>query len=274
MKFSVLMSIYKTADPQFLQEAINSILNQTLVPAEIVIMIDGKVPEEIEAILDKYKGIYNELFNIIQLEQNMGLALALREGVMNCKYDFIARMDQDDICRKDRFEKEISRFIENDSISMVGSYVAEFYDDVNQIKSIRKVPLSFDEIKKFAKKRNPMNHMTVLFKKKAVLDCGNYKDFLSNEDYHLWVRMIVNGYEIINIPEPLVYARTGLDMYKRRGGMKYVKRDYLLEKEFYNMGFINIYEMIANIVLRIPVRLMPNKLRELIYLKYLRKQSG
>jgi len=271
MNFSVLMSIYKNADPQFLQEAINSVLHQTLVPTEIVIIIDGKVPEDIETVLDKYKSKYNELFNIIQLEQNMGLALALRYGVLNCKYDFIARMDPDDICREDRFEKEISKFIENDSISMVGSYVAEFYDDVNQIKSIRKVPLSFDEVKKFAKKRNPMNHMTVIFKKKAVLDCGNYKDFLSNEDYHLWVRMIVNGYEIINIPEPLVYARSGLEMYKRRGGMKYAKRDYLLEKEFYNMRFITSYEMIINIVLRIPVRLIPNKLRELIYLKYLRK---
>ena len=271
MDFSVLMSIYKSADPQFLQEAINSILRQTLMPAEIVIIIDGKVPEKIETVLDEYKSKYDGLFNIIQLKQNVGLALALRTGVLNCKYDLVARMDQDDICREDRFEKEIAGFIENDGVSMVGSYVAEFYDDVNQIKSIRKVPLSFEEVKKFARKRNPMNHMTVVFKKKAVLDCGNYKDFLSNEDYHTWVRMIVNGHKIINIPEPLVYARTGLDMYKRRGGIEYARRDYILEKEFYNMGFITAYEMIVNIALRIPVRLMPNKLRELIYLKYLRK---
>jgi glycosyltransferase involved in cell wall biosynthesis len=271
MNFSVLMSVYKNDNPQFLQEAINSILRQTLVPAEIVIIIDGKVPEEIETVLDKYKNKYGGLFNIIQLKQNVGLALALRTGVLNCKYDLVARMDHDDICREDRFEKEIARFIENDDISMVGSYAAEFYDDVKQIISIRKVPLGFDEVKKFARKRNPMNHMTVVFKKKAVLDCGNYKEFLLNEDYYTWVRMIVNGHKIINIPEPLVYARTGPDMYKRRGGIKYAKRDYLLEKEFYNMGFITFYEMIVNMAVRIPVRLMPNKLRELIYLKYLRK---
>ncbi len=271
MNFSVLMSIYKNADPHFLQEAIDSVLHQTLAPAEIVVIIDGKVPGNVRAVLDKYKSKYNELFNIIQLEENIGLALALRHGVLNCKCDFIARMDQDDICRVDRFEKQMSEFSKNDSISMVGSYVAEFYNDVNNIKSMRKVPLSFDEIKKFAKKRNPMNHMTVIFEKKDVLDCGNYKDFLENEDYHLWARMIMKGNKIINIPEPLVYARTGIDMYHRRGGMKYAKRDYLLEKEFYNMRFITLYEMIINIALRIPVRLIPNKLRELFYLKFLRK---
>ena len=229
------------------------------------------MPEGIEAVLNKYRNQHDELFNIIQLEQNMGLALALRHGVLNCKHDLIARMDQDDICREDRFEKEISLFTADDSISMVGSYAAEFYEDTSQIKSIRKVPLDFDEVKKFAKKRNPMNHMTVLFKKKAVLDCGNYKDFLENEDYHLWVRMIMKGQKIVNIPEPLVYVRTGPDMYKRRGGLRYAKRDYILEKEFYNMGFITLYEMILNLILRIPVRLIPNKLREFIYLKYLRK---
>lgn len=271
MEFSVLMSIYKNADPCFLREAIDSVLHQTLAPAEIVIIVDGKVPGNIKAVLDEYKSKYNELFNIIQLEENIGLALALRHGVLNCKYDFIARMDQDDICREDRFEREISEFFEDDSISMVGSYVAEFYDDVNHMKSMRKVPLSFDEIKKFAKKRNPMNHMTVIFKKKDVLDCGNYRDFLENEDYHLWVRMIMKGNKTINIPEPLVYVRTGIDMYYRRGGIKYAKRDYLLEKEFYNMRFITLYEMIINIALRIPVRLIPNKLREFIYLKFLRK---
>ena len=271
MNFSVLMSIYKSADPLFLQESINSILHQTLAPTEIVIIVDGKVPEVIEAVLGNYKRQFDGLFNIIQLKENVGLALALRHGVLNCKYDIIARMDQDDICRKDRFEKEIAKLIENDEVSMVGSYASEFYDDVNQIKSVRKVPLNFDEIKKFAKTRNPMNHMTVVFRKKAILDCGNYKDYLSNEDYYTWVRMILNGQKIINIPESLVYARTGSEMYKRRGGIQYAKRDYLLEKEFYNMGFINIYEMAMNIALRILVRLMPNKLRELIYLKCLRR---
>lgn len=271
MKFSVLMSIYKNDNPKFLREAIDSVINQTLIPNEIVIMIDGQVPREISEVLEGFSSRYNELFNIVQLPQNVGLGVALNEGVTKCKYDIIARMDSDDICREDRFEKQIAEFKKNKNLSMVGSYIAEFYDDLNEIKAIRKVPISFVEVKVFAKKRNPMNHMTVMYKKSSVIDSGNYKHFLWNEDYYLWVRMITKNKEIINIPETLVYARTGEGMYKRRGGIKYAKMDFLLQLEFYRLGFITLSQMIINTCMRIISRLVPNKLRETIYLKYLRK---
>lgn len=271
MKFSVLMSVYKNDNPLYIKEAIDSIINQTLKPSEIVIMIDGKVSHEIKNTLEEYSRQNDELFNIIQLEKNMGLGLALREGIQKCKYDIIARMDSDDISREDRFEKQIDEFVKDKELCMVGSYIAEFYDNKDVIKAIRKVPTTFDEVRQFAKKRNPMNHMTVMYRKDSVIKSGNYKQFLWNEDYYLWVRMILRGCKVLNLPETLVFARTGEDMYRRRGGLKYAKMDLLLQFEFYKLGFVTFYEMIRNSLVRISSRIIPNKLREILYLGILRK---
>lgn len=190
-KFSVLMSIYKNEKPEYLKKALDSILNQTLLPDEILIVKDGLLTPKLDKTLDEYAA-KNKIIRFLEFEKNRGLGLALREGVLACKNEIIARMDTDDIAKPDRFEKQIQYLKDNPQIALLGSWVTEFSDNENVPDTVTELPCSYEEIKKFAKKRNPFRHMTVLFKKTAVINSGNYRDFLWFEDYDLWVRMLQN----------------------------------------------------------------------------------
>jgi glycosyltransferase involved in cell wall biosynthesis len=269
MNISVLMSVYFKESPVFLKEAIDSILQQTVKADEIVCIKDGKLTKELDSLLDKYDEENPGLFKFIVFEENKGLGNALRNGVEACSNEIIARMDTDDIALPTRFEKQFTRMKEND-LDIVGSNILEFDGSVDNILSERKVPSTYEMIKAYAKKRNPFNHMTVMYKKSAVLKAGNYKDFLWFEDYNLWVRMILNGAKMYNIQEDLVYARTGKSMFGRRGGLEYIKREYKMQKNMKELKFISNFEFCKNIIARSVIRLIPNSLREIIYLKVLR----
>lgn len=264
------MSVYIKENPEYLKLAIESIINQTVKPDEIILIEDGKLTDELDSVIEKFVQQYSGLFTIIKFKENKGLGKALEEGVLICKNELIARMDTDDICKPDRFEKQISCFKDNPYLDIVGSYIKEFQGDIDNVVSVRKVPSNDNEIKAFAKKRNPFNHMTVMFKKSSVINSGNYKEFLWNEDYYLWVRMILNNCNMYNIPENLVYARVDNGMYERRGGIKYARIDYKLQHEYYMLGFLDKYEFIKNFILRSSIRLVPNKLRKFIYINLLR----
>lgn len=271
MHFSVLMSVYIKERPEFLKEAIDSMLNQTLKPNEIVIVLDGQLTSELYGLLDEYKKGFPELFKFVQLEQNMGLGKALEIGIHECSHDLIARMDSDDICHPERFEKQINFMKNNPDVKVLGSWIGEFEKDPKKIESIRKVPSSYEEIKQYAKTRSPLNHMTVVYWKEAVLSSGNYQTLLWNEDYFLWARMLNNNIKIMNIPEILVYARAGADMFNRRGGLKYFNKEVELQTEFLKMNFIDKKTYVMNIFTRGAVRVLPNSVRGFIYKQLLRK---
>lgn len=272
MEFSVLMSLYHKENPDFLQEALESLVTQTLRPTEIVIVKDGPLPSSLEIVLESYAERYPQLFRFLQLPKNMGLGLALQHGVNQCHYPLIARMDSDDVCNEQRFEKQVSYMYEHPQVDAVGSWIYEFQDFWQQSEYIREVPLIANEIKTYSKKRNPLNHMTVVFRKESVLQVGNYLPFLWNEDYYLWVRLLHHGYTIENIGEPLVFARANQDLFRRRGGFAYMLEEYKLQRELYNMRFINGKEFIQNMFIRGLVRVVPNALREFIYKSFLRQK--
>ena len=269
MKFSVLMSVYYKESPKYLKEAIDSVLNQTIKPTEIVCIKDGKLTKELDDVLKKFDDEHQGLFKFIEFKENKGLGIALKEGVEACSYEIIARMDTDDISVIDRFEKQL-KIMEEKGLDMVGSNINEFEGDISHIISERVVPRTDEAIKSAAKKRNPFNHMTVMYKKSAVIKAGNYKNFLWFEDYNLWVRMIINGAKMYNIQEDLVFARTGASMFERRGGFDYIKREYKMQKRMLEMHFINYRTFLFNITTRTIIRIIPNKLRGYIYLKVLR----
>lgn len=268
------MSVYIKENPKYMKQSLDSIINQTYKPSEIVIVKDGLLTKELNDLIDEYQKIYTNLFKIITLEENVGLGKSLNIGVLNCTYDIIARMDTDDICRNDRFEKQIKVLKNNKHIDIVGSNIVEFIgEEVSNIKGVRSVPQNYNEIMKYAKKRNPFNHMTVMYRKIAVLDSGNYQESLFSEDYHLWVRMLIKGHKGININENLVFVRCNEDTYKRRGGMKYIKSEINLQRQFLKWGYINYFEFLFNIVSRIFVRILPNSIRSTIYNSLLRSKG-
>ena len=271
IQFSVLISVYKKEKAEYLKTALQSIINQTLKPNEIVIVKDGLLTQELDDCIKKYENKYSELIKIVAFKENRGLGLALRDGVTACKYDYIARMDSDDIAKPERFAKEFQYLKQYPETALVGTWITEFSKDENKPDTLTKLPCSHQEILKYAKKRNPFRHMTMVLKKEAVIKAGNYRDFLWFEDYDLWVRMLQKGYIAANIPEYLLNVRADERMFARRGGLQYLKYDYKFQKFLVKTGFITSAEFLMNIVIRTIVRLMPDAVRSWIYKKFLRK---
>ena len=178
-------------------------------------------------------------------------------------------MDTDDICREDRFEKQLAEFEKDPDLDIIGSNIDEFEDTPDTIVAERNVPLTDAEIKKYQKKRDGFNHMTVMYKKKAVLDAGNYQSCPLMEDTYLWCRMMKNGVKCKNIGEPLVYARIGKDMFNRRGGWSYFKKYKTGKKMVYETGYISWFDYASVIIIQFCVALVPQKLRGWIFKKML-----
>ena len=213
-KFSVLMSLYIKEKPEHFSACIESILSQTVLPDEIVIVLDGPISDELKVVLDSYVEKHPKLFNIIPLQENKGLGLALQEGMLHCKNELIARMDTDDICRKDRFELQLKEFENDLNLDVCGSHILEFEGSIDNVVAKRIVPLNDKDIKKYQRRRDAFNHMSVMFKKSSVLNAGNYQSCLLMEDTYLWVRMFLSGCTAKNIDDYLVYVRIGKDMFE------------------------------------------------------------
>jgi glycosyltransferase involved in cell wall biosynthesis len=273
MKFSVLMSVYIKEDPDFLNKSIESILiNQTRIPDELIIVKDGPLTIELNDVIEKYLSILPNKIHIIDLGVNKGLGEALRIGLEKCSYDIVARMDSDDINDECRFEKQIDFLINNPEVDIVGAYIAEFFNSPNNIEYIRTTPTSHEDVIKMAKRRNPMNHVSVMFRKSSVLYSGSYKHMLYLEDYYLWIRMIAKGYIIRNIDEPLVYVRTGENMFKRRSNPDYIKSWASLQQEMKKHKLIDNKDYLINMINIVAFIYMPSRLKKLIYKIFLRKR--
>lgn len=271
IKFSVLMSVYQKDNDKFFSQAIESIINQTVPPAEVVIIKDGPIGSLLEEVIKGYVEKYPDVFCVVDLQQNVGLGEALRIGLESCKYEIIARMDSDDISVINRFEKQLKVLIKDD-LDIVGSYVDEFIDNIEERISIKEVPINNEDIYNYGKLRCPMNHPTIMSKKKSILMAGGYRSWHNNEDYDLWVRMLINKMKFGNIPEPLVHMRTNNDTYMRRGGLKYFKSELELQKLFLKVNYINITTFIFNIITRFLIQVLtPNQLRMIIYKKIFRR---
>ena len=271
-KFSVCMSVYKNDRPEYVDIAIQSIfIKQTVKPNEIVLVVDGPISMELESLIDNYATKYSEIFTIIKLEKNQGLGNALRVAVEKVKYDWVARMDSDDIAAPDRFEKQKSFLQANLDVDIVGGQITEFIDVESNIVGLRNVPLLSADINVNIKARCPFNHMTVMFRKDKILAVGNYIDWHYNEDYFLWIRMFLAGCQFANLPETLVNVRVGKEMYQRRGGWKYFLSEAKLQKYMFDNDIIGIIRFAYNVLGRFVIQvLMPNKLRGFVFQKLFR----
>lgn len=271
--YSVLMSVYKNDNPQFLKESIESILNQTITTNDFVIVKDGKLTSQLDYIIQEYVNIYPEVFNIVELEENVGLGKALSIGIDYCKNEFVARMDADDFSIKNRIEKELEYLEKHIDVDLIGTQSFEFTNDIRSPLQYNTFPVDHESIVKYAHSRNPYSHPSVIFKKSKVLEAGNYQDAYLCEDYDLWIRMIQNGCKCANLNEYLFAVRVSEDFFKRRGGVKYVKSINNLMKRNMKNGFFTKKDYFKNIAVRSTVYLMPNNLRSFVYTKFLRKEN-
>lgn len=271
--FSIITSVYKNDKPEFVRTALDSMLiHQSVKPSEIVLVQDGPVPSELCILLNEYENKFQEIIHIIRLEKNGGLGNALRLGVENAKYSIIARMDSDDICRPNRFEKQLAFLESHPDCDIVGGQMTEFIGEPDNIVGMREVPLDNDGIYRYMKSRCALNHVTVMFRKEAVLNAGNYQDWFWNEDYYLWVRMMMNKCVFANIPDVLVNVRSGEGQYARRGGKKYFDSEIGIKKLMLEKGMITRREYLINYVERFIIQLLlPNSVRGWVFRTFARK---
>ena len=208
------MSVYHKENPLFLSQSIESILNQTIKTNDFVIICDGPLTKELDSVLEQYQQSNQKIFNVVRKEKNEGLGLALKLGVSICKNEIIMRMDSDDISMPNRAEIELPLM---ERFDLVGSDIEEFEGETSNKIGKRVVPKNVKEIKKWLKSRSPFNHPSVMYKKSIILEAGNYEDCPLREDYLLWINVLNVTENVCNVPDVLVYMRSGIEMRIRRG---------------------------------------------------------
>jgi len=265
IKFSLLMCLYEKEKPQYLNRCLKSINDLTVSPAEIVFVKDGPLTVELDEIINSFKSSAD--IKIISLPENVTLGPARAAGVEAAGNEWIAIMDCDDLCKPDRFEKQLSMIDKNPALGLIGGQIVESGGKT------RAVPLEHDDIVRFSKKRNPFNHMTVMFKREAVLSAGNYRLFPWFEDYDLWTRMISNGTICANHSDILVDVAVDRNTYGRRRGAGYIRLEWRMQKQLKTLGLIGTAGFLRNIIIRIPVRLLPGGILKRIYRVFARKST-
>lgn len=269
-KFSVLMSLYIKEKAEYFDECMQSMLMQTVLPTEIVIVFDGPITEELKQVVEKYKSNNPGWIKTVENEKNKGLGLALADGVPVCSYELIARMDTDDIAREDRFEKQLNMFLTDPELDICGSHIIEFEGQIANVLSKRKVPIKHADIANYQKQRSAFNHMTVMFKKSTVLRAGNYEHCPLMEDDMMWIRMLIAGAKCANIDDYLVYARTGYAMIERRGGWAYFLKYRSGRKKILDTGYVSKWDYVKTVWVQLVVALMPKRIRLFVFTKLLR----
>lgn len=271
-KYSVLMSLYKNENADNFRTAIYSMISQTCPPDEIVLVEDGPLTDSLYAVINELEERYSHLISLVVNEKNQGLGKSLQKGLKKAKNELVARMDTDDIAVSDRCRKQLIFMEEHRDVAIVGGQIEEFVENEKNIVGKRKVPLSDDELKKYTRKRCPFNHMTVMFRRSDVMEVGNYQDWFWNEDYYLWIRMMIAGKKFANLSETLVKVRVGSDMYKRRGGLKYFISEKKIQKLMLSNHIIGYFRYSINISERFILQvLLPNWLRGIVFKKIARK---
>ena len=271
-KYSVLMSVYNKEKAEYLKLSIDSMIRQTVMPDEIVIVEDGPLTQELYSVIDYYTNKYPELFIIVKLEKNSGLGVALNEGLKWCTNELVARMDTDDISCPERCEKQLLKFKTCPELDIVGTQIAEFIDTPDNTVSSRIVPTTHEDICVFARRRSPFNHPTVMYKKSKVLELGGYKGYGRKEDLELIISMVNENSYAANIDESLLMYRSNLDNLSRRRTWENCSEYISIMYSFYKKGYLGISDIIYVVLGQLAMYCMPTIIIKKLNQKYLRKR--
>lgn len=264
---SVLVSTYFKENPAYLELALNSIITQTLLPEELILVVDGPIGKDQENVIHKFQLTKLEFhLNIIRLAHNQGLASALNSGIDQCNFPYIARMDSDDICLPSRFEKQWFFLLNHPEIDILASWHSEFYENPNTPIFIKKTPPHHEAIVKKLKWRNVISHPTVIFRTNIIQKIGGYRASVGLlEDYDLYMRLIKYGAKFAAIQEPLVKIRVSKDQRVRRGGISYVIKEWKFRFGCFKNGNYSFLEFLIIAISYTFFRLVPSSFKAISY---------
>lgn len=262
--FSLLLPVYGGDRPDHLARAYRSSVDeQTLRPAEVVIVQDGPVSDALTAKLAELTADPAVPTRVVVLIDNVGLAHALERGLDECEFDLVARMDADDISLPTRFERQVQRMSEG--FDLVGTGMHEFVDENGAMVGRRVPPTDSATIIRYARFHDPFNHPTVIYRRSAVQRAGGYLPMGLMEDYFLFARMIQSGARVANLSDPLVMYRVGEGAYARRGGWHQLRAELRLQRNFRRARFTTVPQAFRNVAIRGVYRLIPEGVRRRAY---------
>ena len=270
--YSVLMTVYQREEPAYFEQAIQSILGQTVKTDDFVIVCDGPLSEELDAIISHFTLVYPEVFNVLRLPQNQGIGAAANAGLRICKHDLIAKMDADDLAVPDRCETQLRRFEQEPNLMVLGGDIEEFDMTPDRPYAVREVPRTNEEIRSFAQRRQPFNNVTVMMRKSAIFAVGGYRSLRRNEDYDLFIRLLNEGFYAENLGEVLVKVRVDRNACKRRSCFATFQGTVRSRWNAYRIGYSSLSDFLYCSVGAFFLLICPGRLQELIYSPLLRKK--
>ncbi|MBP3683458.1 MAG: glycosyltransferase [Oscillospiraceae bacterium] len=272
--YSVLMPVCYKEKAANLRLSIQSMLDQTVPPEQFVLVCDGLLTEELDAVVTEFAEADPALFTVVRMKKNRGIGVALNTGIRYCRNELVARMDADDISVSERMALQLAELEKYPDVSAVGGQIAEFCDEPTEITGYRKVPVAENEVGKYIRFRNPMNHVSVVLRKSHVLAVGNYQDVPGFEDYFLWASFIANGNTLRNVEQVCCVVRADSGMYSRRGGLRYFQNTMRIERFLLERKIISRWEFWCNVMIRFGgTVVLPPELRKLVFLCVLRKRK-
>lgn len=271
IQYTVCMSVYKNDNATHFITALRSVVRQTITPHEIILVIDGPISETLEQTIATFSQEF-EALRIVRFTENRGHAAARQAGIDNAQNDWIAIMDSDDIAVPNRMEKQLQYLQSHPNADVIGGQIEEFIDSTDHIVGKRIVPLNNADILCYMKSRCPMNLVTIMARKSAILAVGGFQDWYCEEDYYLWIRLALADYTFANLDETLVHVRVGKEMYQRRGGWKYFKSERGIQRYMLQHKMISVPRYCYNVFGRFVVQvMMTNRVRGFIFQKLFRK---
>lgn len=268
--YSVLMSVYSGEKAEYLRMSADSIFAQTVPTNDFVLMCDGPLTEELDNVIEELTQEHEEVLRVIRLEENKGLGNALNVGIQVCRNELIARMDSDDVAVANRCELQMMKFRENPDLAIVGGAIDEFEGMPCNVISHKSMPQEHGDVVRYARRRNPFNHPTVMYRRSAVLEVGGYPNRMLHEDYALWANLILNGAKVCNLSQTLCFMRVDSGLYDRRGGADYWKKAIKLRWHFYRTGLYTFWGFLYVSLGLSVVCLIPVPARKLVYRIFLR----
>lgn len=270
--FSLLIAVYAGDKERYLERAFHSaVQEQTRRAAQVVVVRDGPLSADLDRCLSALVQNCPVPVEVVTMSANKGLARAMAVGLEHCRYDVVARMDADDVCHPERFERMMPLL--DRGFDLVGSGLLEIGEDETVVLGRREPPTDPHAIATSARWHDPFNHPSVVFRRSAVARAGGYQELPLLEDYWLFARMILDGSKVANLQEPLVSYRVSGGAYKRRGGIRLLRAEVRLQWYFRRSGFTTPAQFVRNVVLRGGYRLVPENLRRRCYQTWIARRG-
>ena len=261
---AVLMSVYRGTDAAELAVCLQSLAVQTRPADEVVVVLDGPVSDAVLGVLDQFPA------RRVELADNVGLGRALNAGLDTITAEFVARLDSDDAAHPERFARQLEYLQAHPEVAAVGTAVREFEQHIDDSGPVRALP---ENPREYAKMNSPLNHPSVMFRVEAVVGVGSYQHVPFMEDYDLWARLLAEGWELANLPEPLTYLRVNEAQMRRRASSETRKAERTMQKNLVAYGLVSKPRAAFNLVARNAYRTLPIGLTKRVYTRLFHRKE-